>query len=1667
MWALATAIALVVSGLLIGSAPPAKAWPAEIPHPETVSADGLPTVQINGVVWAQALVGDTVYVGGNFTQARPAGTGSGSNIPRANILAYDVVTGELISSFAPNANAQVRSITPSTDGSRIYVAGDFTSIAGAPRNRIAAFDVASGQLVAGFSPNIGYHVYDVTVTDDVVYVGGNFLNVGSQYRGRLAAFDTSGNLLNWAPDAPDRQVWAVEVAPDRSKVVIAGAFETFNGTTDFGRGLVAVDAVSGEIVPFAATVPVRNGGPNGAVTELFTDGDLVYGSGYTFGRPSGTLEGVFAAEWDDGAIRWINDCHGDTHSVFVQQDVVYSAGHAHYCGNIDGFMQPNGGWDWYRGIANTKQVAGSVRTERLGYTNFEGQPRPDLLNWFPALSAGAYTGLEQGPWDVTGDDRYILMGGEFPSVNGVPQQGLVRFAVRDNAPNDQGPRLFNDTYPIKVRSFEPGNVTISWQGNRDRDDADLRYRLYRRTGGAGNGQLVHSRSLTAPWWDLPVMTFTDQSASGTGYEYRVQVDDGHNNFANSAWTPVAAAQPASDYLKTVLASEPDSLWRFGESTGSAVTTDTVGWRDAEVPATGVTLGEQGAIVGDTDTAAAFDGADTDSKIVSTTQDLTLPQVFSLEAWVRTAESDGGLIIGYNNRTTGAGRTDRHDRVLYMDTSGNLRFGVNPTDPVAIGPDQDFRDDEWHHVIGTLGPAGMKMYIDGALVDERADVTYARTGYVGNIRLGVGALNGFPGTDTDAGRRFEGSIDDAALYRRALPQDRVVAHYEASGRDAPPPANVAPVAEFTATPTGLSVEFDGTASDDPDGNIESWAWDFGDGTTSTDADTTSHVYATDDTYTVTLIVTDNDGEPSDPFTQDVTVTAPPANVAPVAEFTATPTGLSVEFDGTASDDPDGNIESWAWDFGDGTTSTDADTTSHVYATDDTYTVTLIVTDNDGEPSDPFTQDVTVTAPPANVAPVAEFTATPTGLSVEFDGTASDDPDGNIESWAWDFGDGTTSTDADTTSHVYATDDTYTVTLIVTDNDGEPSDPFTQDVTVAAGPGPVVFAADEFDRNVPSGWGNADIGGAWTTSGSGANYSVSGGAGQIVHGTSGSGRNAYLNSVSSANSDLTAQITVDKAATGGGTYVSVIGRRVTSPATAEYRMKLRYLSTGSMQAFLIRFSGGAETTLATVAPIPGLSVNAGDTLNVRFQVEGTDTTDLRGKVWKSGDTEPGSWLITDTASFGALQGPGGVGFATYLSGSATNAPTTVAIDNLNVVDPDAGPPPANVAPVAEFTATPTGLSVEFDGTASDDPDGNIESWAWDFGDGTTSTDADTTSHVYATDDTYTVTLIVTDNDGEPSDPFTQDVTVTAPPANVAPVAEFTATPTGLSVEFDGTASDDPDGNIESWAWDFGDGTTSTDADTTSHVYATDDTYTVSLIVTDNDGEPSDPFTQDVTVAAGPGPVVFAADEFDRNVPSGWGNADIGGAWTTSGSGANYSVSGGAGQIVHGTSGSGRNAYLNSVSSANSDLTAQITVDKAATGGGTYVSVIGRRVTSPATAEYRMKLRYLSTGSMQAFLIRFSGGAETTLATVAPIPGLSVNAGDTLNVRFQVEGTDTTDLRGKVWKSGDTEPGSWLITDTASFGALQGPGGVGFATYLSGSATNAPTTVAIDNLNVKNIQ
>lgn len=231
---------------------------------------------------------------------------------------------------------------------------------------------------------------------------------------------------------------------------------------------------------------------------------------------------------------------------------------------------------------------------------------------------------------------------------------------------------------------------------------------------------------------------------------------------------------------------------------------------------------------------------------------------------------------------------------------------------------------------------------------------------------------------------------------------------------------------------------------------------------------------------------------------------------------------------------------------------------------------------------------------------------------------------------------------------------------------------------------------------------------------------------------------------------------------------------------------------------------------------------------------------------------SGVRVDFAASGANTSSGfattnGEGDARHCYTGDTAGPDTVTA-NVGTVGGtttiDWQPAATNEPPTAAFGGSPTspksGEELTLDASSSSDDKG-IASYTWDFGDGTTGTGV-APRHTYATPGTYTITLTVADEEGL-TGTVSHEVTV----QNRPPSAAFTSSPaaprSGDAVAFDGTGSTDPDGEIEAYAWDFGDGTTGTGA-TPSHTYPAAGTYTVKLTVTDAGGA-TDSVSHTVTV------------------------------------------------------------------------------------------------------------------------------------------------------------------------------------------------------------------------------
>ncbi len=1464
------AATLVVSGLsviaLSANVAVADTQPAA-GTPVTTTADALPTVQQNGVVWAEVTVGNTVYATGSFSQTYPANAAktAANATARGNLLAFDIRTGNLITGFNHTLNAQGLAITASPDGSRVYVAGDFTTVDGVTHNHIVAFDTATGNVATAFAASISNKVNAVVATNSTVYAGGNFFSANGVTRTRLAAFQSSnGGLLAWAPKADDNFVSALVLTPDQSRVVIGGRFATINSVPTYGLGLV--DATGGTTVyPFAMNQVVQDYGSKCGILSLSTDGVNVYGSGFAFG--CGNFEGTFAANPMTGAVVWVSDCHGDTYGTFSTGQVLYSVSHAHECSEIGEFPDTNPRV-WHHALAETvAPLTTNIGPDSYGW-NYNGVPAPGLLHWYPDLGIGSVTGQAQAAWSVTGNSQYIALGGEFPSVNGNGNQtGLVRFAVPGVAPDKNAPNASTTLTP-KAISFTSGTARVAWQATWDRDNANLTYNVYRDGGTTP----VFTATQASVFWKLPAMGFIDRGlVPGSKHTYQVKVTDPDNNTTSSATSSVTiSASNPSTYVTDVQGDGASDFWRFDEAAGNPSVYDWTGFSDLAT-GTGLTRGVAGA-TNDSDAATSFDG--TANGGAATQSAITGPNTFTLETWINTTTTSGGKIIGFGDQPVG-GTSGSYDRHVYMDNAGHIIFGVYNNGVNTVSSNGTYNDGQYHQIVASLSGAGMVLYIDGKKVGSNQGTTSGQP-YSGYWRIGGDNLGGWP--SQPASNNFAGTIDDTAIYPTALSLTQVQKHYLDSGRTLNiPPAptdrygkavyadspdlywrldeNGGPTAKDASpngddgiynqiagyqTPSnvtgsnGTGVTLDGASSQiDSSQSVsnptvyseELWfnttttrggkLIGFGDNQVGSSNNYDRHVWMlnsgqlefgtyTGQTNTITSAGSYNDGN----WHQLVA--------------TQGPAGMVLYVDGkSVGTNPTTGAQSYTgyWKVGGDVTWGGSDSWYFAGAVDEVAVYSSALT---------AAQVLThYKASNINIAPTASFTTACNGLTCTFDASASADADGTVVGYAWNFGDGSTGSGV-TASHTYAAAGSVSPSLVVTD-DGGATATTARTINIKAAP------ADAYGKSVLVDgpalfWRLDETGGSTATDASvnNANGMYSGGVGYRTPGATSGGYGVTVDGSSGLISSqqpttgpsvFTEELWFNTTSTNGGKLMGFGDAQTGNSSNYDRHIWM----DGDGTLHFGTWTGNANVVSSGPGYNDGKWHQVAGSIGANGMVLYVDGAQVDTNANTGSQPYTGYWRVGGDTSWGGNP---------YFAGSVDEAavyPTVLSAARIAAHYANSGN--INQPPTAAFTPSCTNLDCSFDGSASADPDGTIASYAWDFGDGSTGTGAKP-AHSYAAAGTYPVTLTVTDNQGATST-ANHSVTVTAPvPANQAPTAAFTPACTNLSCSFDGSASADPDGTIASYAWDFGDGSTGTGAKP-AHSYAAAGTYPVMLTVTDNQG------------------------------------------------------------------------------------------------------------------------------------------------------------------------------------------------------------------------------------------
>lgn len=673
--------------------------------------------------------------------------------------------------------------------------------------------------------------------------------------------------------------------------------------------------------------------------------------------------------------------------------------------------------------------------------------------------------------------------------------------------------------------------------------------------------------------------------------------------------------------------------------------------------------------------------------------------------------------------------------------------------------------------------------------------------------------------------------------------------------------VARAGDYRKISAAQAIKLDGTQSYDPDGSIELFEWDLGDGTKK-QGRVIDHSYAKPGKYTVQLTVRDDSRTTSDlnKDSMQIDVNFPP--VARAGED-VTVTQSTVAFDGSGSSDQDDGILSYAWDFGDGGKSSAAKPV-HTYAKPGTYTVSLTVTDRSRTTTGKHTDQLTVIVNEKPVAHAGKDILTAPGQAVVLDGSGSADRDGHIAGYKWDLGDGTEGI-GKTFSHRYKNPGVYTVSLTVTDNTGHPEAAGFDQAVVTVNAPPVAAAGHTV---------SAAPGQAVTLDGS-RSYDPDGFI-KNYRWTFSDGKTSDKKKTVRAFDKpgiYTAVLTVtDNSAAANSTasdkiYIKINHRPQAVAPKDVFTCDPTVVFDGSQSAdadgdflhYTWDFSdgtppaagktvvhtfkkGGTYPVTLTADDGSGLA-NARHTVSMKVTVNhppvanpGKNKTVCAGKpvIFDGGQSsDPDLGLLKYHWDFGDKTTARGVNpVKTFKQKGVYHVVLTVKDDSglpcaastgsltVTVID-------SPIARAGEDQSACVSGTVQFDGSQSYDADGVVNRFEWDFGDGTTGGGAAPT-HIYSAPGTYRVLLTITgDQRGGCENTDTDEVTVTVVKAPVAVIDAGDIVPAGAAVTFDGSKSTSTGSPIDSWQWDFGDGQTAS-GKTVTHSFQKHGKYPVTLTV-----------------------------------------------------------------------------------------------------------------------------------------------------------------------------------------------------------------------------------------------
>ena len=330
---------------------------------------------VNGRVYATKIVGDIVYVGGQFTTATSP---TGTNVARRGLAAFRMSDGSLVTEFHANLNTgNVRAIE--SDGSSLWIGGTFTRVGGVERQRVAKVSLATGAADTAFQANAGGMVRALEHSGGDLYIGGQFGSVRGTPRSNLAKVSAATGALNPTfTGGANNWVSGLRISPDGNRMWVTGNFTTLGGASRNGLGGVSTTSGGVSGPNFPSSVAPQLG------VDVNTDGSRIFVVGQS------NVLGAYNTS--TGGRPWNRRADGDTQAVKFYNNEVYFGFH-----------------EGYEGDTRVRLLAADPTTGALD-PNF----RPRFVGFW-------------GVFAIDATPSGLVVGGEFTTAGGVTARGWARF----------------------------------------------------------------------------------------------------------------------------------------------------------------------------------------------------------------------------------------------------------------------------------------------------------------------------------------------------------------------------------------------------------------------------------------------------------------------------------------------------------------------------------------------------------------------------------------------------------------------------------------------------------------------------------------------------------------------------------------------------------------------------------------------------------------------------------------------------------------------------------------------------------------------------------------------------------------------------------------------------------------------------------------------------------------------------------------------------------------------------------------------------------------------------------------------------------------------------------------------------------------------------------------